>query len=267
MISGDIEIVDVHPGHWINLIRGPNPRSASDGPGWLVLVHHDQQVIHAILDGRPLPGLIGQRVGDLKILRRRFRARRVVCLEKDLLRRAHTWGESRLSYDMDYIEQLLTLVAAFRRERGAGLRMEPATPPGPLPPFSWIQFVFNRLWPDNTSIILYVVDQAAAEIFTSLILRKRRGDLDLLTTDLHMGGRGLAAGDWRADRSRLLALLSAEVAPPYLACFTTLDAWKQWLAAPFCTDVHDTDLILEPYPRRLGVLSILVRLAARLRRA
>jgi hypothetical protein len=267
MISGDIEIVDVHPEHWTNLIHGPDPRTKTNGPGWLILVHHDEQVTHAVLGGRPLPELIGQRVGDLKSLRHRFRARRVICLEKDLLRRAHTWGESRLSYDMDYLEQLLILVAAFRKERGAGLRLEPPTPPGPLPPFSWLQFLFNRLWPDKTSTILYVVDQTKRKIFTSLILRKRRGDLDLLTTDLHMGERGLAAGDWRADRTRLLSAISAEVAPPYLACFTTLRAWKQWLAAPFRSGTSKDELIVEPCPRRLAVLSSLIRLAAWLRRA
>ncbi len=267
MISGDIEILDVHPEHWTNLIHGPEPRLETDDAGWLILVHHDEQVIHAILGGRPLPELTGQRVSDLKSLRHRFRARRVVCLEKDLLRRAHTWGESRLSYDMDYLEQLLILVAAFRRERGAGLRLEPPTPPGPLPPFSWLQFLFNRLWPDDTSIVLYVVDQTREKIFTSLVLRKRRGDLDLLTTDLHMGDRGLAAGDWRADRVRLLSALSARVAPPYLACFTTLDAWKKWLAAPFRPGVRRHDLIVEPFPRRLAVLSAVIRLLARLRRA
>jgi hypothetical protein len=271
MISRGIAIVDVHPEHWTNLIRGLFPQEKIENAGWLVLVHHDERVIHSILGGKPLLELIGQRVGDLKSLRHRYRAARVVCLEKDLLRRAHTWGESRLSYDMDYVEQLLTLVAAFRREREAGLRVEPPTPPGPLPPFTWIQFVFNRLWPDDTCVALYVVDEERGGIFTSLILRKRRGDLDLLTTDLHMGAMGLSAMSWRTDRGRVLSSLSEKVAPPYLACFTTLDAWRKWHAAPLGSDVlvslrREDTLILEPYPRRLAVLATAIRLIARAKR-
>jgi hypothetical protein len=267
MISREIAVVDVHPEHWTNFIRGPLEKPPAEGNGWLVLVHHDNRVIHAVLGGKPLPELLGQSVDDLAALRHSFQASRVVCLEKDFMRRTHTRFDSGLSYDMDYVEQLLTMVAAFRKERGSGLRVDPPTPPGPVPPFSLVQFLFNRLWPDNTSIVLYVIDEEKESIWTSLILRKRRGDLDLLTTDLHLGDSGLAPMDWRADRLRLLSDLSARVAPPYLAFFSKRDAWAGWLATPFRTDAPRNDLVVEPFPRRLAVLSTLIRLLTRLRRA
>jgi len=267
MISRDIAVVDVHPEHWTNLIRGPAGKTPAGGNGWLVLVHHDNRVIHAVLGGQPLPRLLGRPVDDLASLRHRFQAGRVVCIEKDFMRRTHARFDSSLSYDMDYVEQLLTMVAAFRKERGSGLRVDPPTPPGPVPPFGLLQFLFDRLWPDNTSIVLYVVDEEHESLWTSLILRKRRGDLDLLTTDLHLGDSGLAPADWRTDRLRLLAELTARVAPAYLACFCTRDAWARWLAAPFRSDVLPEDLIVEPYPRRLAVISTVIRLLARLKRA
>jgi len=267
MISRDIAVVDVQPEHWTNLIRGPVEKPTVEGNGWLVLVHHDNRVIHAVLGGKPLQQLSGQPVDDLVSLRHRFQAARVVCIEKDFLRRTHTRFDSSLSYDMDYVEQLLVMLAAFRKERGSGLRVDPPTPPGPVPPFGLLQFIFDRLWPDNTSIVLYVVDEEHESLWTSLILRKRRGDLDLLTTDLHLGDSGLAPADWRADRFRMLSELSVRVAPAYLACFCTRDAWASWLAAPLRPGVTPDDLIVEPCPRRLAVLAAAIRLLARLKRA
>lgn len=267
MISRDIAVMDVHPDHWTNLIRGPLAKKPGQGAGWLMLIHHDNRVIHAVLGGKPRRDLLGQPVDDLAALRQRFRASRVVCIEKDFLRRTHTRFDSGLTYDMDYIEQLLTMIAAFRKERGSGLRMDPPSPPGPVPPFSLVQFIFNRLWPDNTSILLYVIDEDKETIWTSLILRKRRGDLDLLTTDLHLGPAGLDAGNWKSDMVRLREVASIRVAPPYLACFSSLRGWSRWLASPFRLDARRDDFVVQPFPRRLAVFSALFRLLARLRRA
>jgi hypothetical protein len=171
---------------------------------------------------------------------------------------------------MDYAEQMLTLIAAFRKERGAGLRVEPPTPPGPVPPFGLVQLLFNLLWPDNTSIVLYVVDEDTEKIFTSLILGKRRGDLDLMTTDLYLGEQGLNVRNWRADQIRLRKLVSEKVATPYLACFATLRAWRDWHDADTGSACMKRlrkagDLILDPFPRRLEVLSSVIRTVSKLR--
>lgn len=270
MISRDIAVVDVHPRHWTNFIRGPLEKPAGQKKEWLVLVHHDNRVVHAVVGGKPRPELLGTPVDDLAALRHRFQASRVVCVEKDFMRRTHTRFDSSLTYDMDYVEQLLTMVAAFRKERGSGLRMDPPSPPGPVPPFGLVQFLFNRLWPDNSSIILYVTDEEEKSVWTSLILRKRRGDLDLLTTDLHLGPAGLDPKNWKADRLRLSQVVASRVAPLYLACFASLSAWKSWHGAPLgsATLSHlrsAGELVLEPFPRRLEVLSSAVRMLAKLR--
>lgn len=270
MISRDIAVVDVHPEHWTNFIRGPHKKPPAEGKGWLVLVHHDNRVIHAVMGGKPRPELLGQPVGDLAALRHRLQASRVICIEKDFMRRTHTRFDSSLSYDMDYIEQLLIMVAAFRKERGSGLRVDPPTPPGPVPPFGLVQFLFDRLWPDNTSVLLYVIDEEKEALWTSVILRKLRGHLNLLTTDLHLGKSGLDPKNWKADRIRLSQIASSRVAPPYLACFATLRAWRDWHAAPLGSATLKQlrsagELVLEPFPRRLEILSSVIRMLAKLR--
>jgi len=269
VISKDIAVIDCHPDHWTNLIRGPGRPAPGKKAGWLVLVHHDNIVFHAILGGRPMPELIGRPVEDLAELRRRYCAKRVLSLEDGMLRRTLTRAESRLSYDTDYVEQMLTLIGSIRQERGAGYRVEPPTPPGPLPPYSWVQFVFDHLWPDKTAFVFYVIDEDQEKLFTSLILRKQKGDIDLLTTDLHMGSDGLDPKKWRNDRTRLLDSVAAKVASPYLACFVTLNAFKTWNNAPlgsgsFKRLQQNQELIIAPYPRRLEALTTTVRLVARL---
>ncbi len=265
MISRDIELVDVHPEHWINLVRGPGaPPGAPADLGWLLLVHRNGRIVHAVHQGRRLPELLGRPVDDLAGLRRSYGARRVLCLERDFMRRTHTRADSSLAYDMDYAQQMLILLDAFRTERGTGIELDPPTPPGPIPPFAWVQFAFDALWPDGTSILLYVVDDDREEIWTSLILRKRAGDLDLLTTDLHLGEDGLDPRHWRTDSERVLSLVDARVARPYLACFASLEAFREWMAAPLGSDAFahlraGRDLLLEPWPRRLAWPTALVR--------
>jgi len=265
VISRDIAIVDVHPEHWINLVRGPGAPSGSPaGQGWLLLVHRSGRIVHAAHQGRRLPELLGQPKDDLAGLRRRYGARRVLCLERHFMRRTHARADSSLAYDMDYAQQMLILLDAFRTERGTGIELDPPTPPGPIPPFAWVQLAFDALWPDSTSILLYVVDEGREEIWTSLILRKRAGDLDLLATDLHLGVDGLRPGVWRTDSERVLSLVGARVARPYLACFASLSAFREWMAAPLGSDAFarlraGRDLLLAPWPRRLAWPTALVR--------
>jgi hypothetical protein len=264
MISRNIAVVDVHPEHWNHLIRGPGrkpggrPKKTHRRSGWLLLVHEDGLVSHAVLRGWPRPDLVGTPVDDLKALRRRHNARMAVCLEKGCLRRAMRAAESSLSYDMDYAEQVLTYVSAFRAERGSGLVADPPLPSWPVPPFGALQFVFDRLWPDGTSLVFYVVDEERQEIFTSLILRKRQGDIDLLTTDLHLASRGLQASSWKTDRERLIAWIGERVAPVHLAWFSSLQAWRNVKnsrpgSGAFRRLRASGDLIVNPFPHRLAI--------------
>ena len=156
------------------------------------------------------------------------------------------------------------VIAAFREERGTGLRLDPPSPPGPVPPFAWLQFLFDRAWPDDTSILFYVIDEARAEIWTSLVLRKRQGHLDLLSSDLHFGEQGLRAGSWRDDRARLLALAAERVASPFLGLFASREGWRQWQNAVLGSGAlaalrEQQRVVLDPLPRRVHGLLLAIR--------
>ena len=272
MISRDIAVVDWHPEHWIRMMRRPAGAGSKASGGWLVLVRDEQErIVHAVLRGARCPELVGQPVGELAVRRREHDVDRVVCIEQGFLRRTFSHAESRLQFEMDYVEQLLTLIAAFRAERGSGLRLDPPSPPGPVPPFAWLQFLFNRAWPDDTSVLIYVIDEERAEIWTSLVLRKRGGHLDLLTSDLHFGEHGLRAGSWREDRARLLALASGRVAPPFLGLFASREGWRQWRRAALGSGAlpalrKQQRVVLDPLPRRVQGLLMAIRALGRLLR-
>jgi len=265
MISRDIAVVDWHPDHWIRLMRGPGGSGAKGSGGWLVLVRDEQErIVHAVLRGAPRPELVGQRVGELAARRRAHDADRAICIEQGFLRRTFSRAESRLRFEMDYVEQLLTLIAAFREERGSGLRLDPPSPPGPVPPFAWLQFLFDRAWPDDTSMLIYVIDEVRAEIWTSLVLRKRGGHLDLLSSDLHFGEQGLRADSWHNDRVRLLALAAERVAPPFLGLFASREGWRRWQAAALGSGAlsalrKQQRVVLDPLPRRVRGLLLAIR--------
>ncbi|MBN2498439.1 MAG: hypothetical protein JXR96_27865 [Deltaproteobacteria bacterium] len=251
MISGRIEVVDLHPDHWCNLIRGPDGKDGGRlAEGWLVLVCRQDRIVHASLRGLPCDALLGGSCRDLASLRASFGVQRVICMQEGLLARAIGRFDESLHMEMDYAEQLICALRAFRAERGTGLRIDPPTPPGPVPPYSLLQMAFDRLWPDGSSCLLYVIDEDLDALWSSLILRKKRGSVDLLSSDLLLGSEGLRPHAWRGDRARVLRLVTRRVAPVYLGLFSSLEAWRALLASPLDA-LTNADFVLDPAPRRL----------------
>jgi hypothetical protein len=260
MICRDIAVVDVDPQHWVHLLRGPGGSVSAPGTtaerGWLLLVHAQGRIVHASCRGRRVGELCGQNLGDLRPLRQRYGVSRVLSLERGFMGRALARADGKLAYRMDYAQQMLILLDAFRKERGTGIHMEPPSPPGPLPPYAWLQAAFDGLWPDDSCLAFYVLDDERNSIWTSLILRKRSGDLDLLTTDLHLGDEGLDPTCWRGDLDRFEGVLTARVARPFMGVYVSLEAYGAWLDAPFGSQTFARlraghDLLLQPFPRRL----------------
>ena len=230
MISADIQVLDMHPEHWARLLRSLTPPGGLGS--WALILEEEGSVLHAVSSSGDLPDLLGRSSLDAASLRAELGMDRILILEHGALRRILKKADADLALGQDFAEQLLKIWGAFRSERGRGLRMDPPTPPGPLPPFFLLEGLFHHLWPDDTSLVLYVVDEVLERIFTSLVLRKRKGQLDLITSDRCLGEHGLRAGDWRRDRRRSLELISRQIAPCHAACLCSLEAWRIFLKRP-----------------------------------
>lgn len=271
MISPDMVVVDVHADQWIRLVRGfeTSRGHAGEVRRFLILVHEGGRIVHAVSGNRPCFELLGQAVPDLSQLRRKYGAKRVISLEREVLRRIFTRAESRLSFDMDFSQQVLVMVEAFRTERGKGYDVFPPTPSGPLPPFALVQFIFDQLWPDNTSVVYYLVDQRSRRLHTSLILRKRSGDVDLLTTDLHLRADGLDARNFRTDYRRVSQVIAARVARPFVAFWGTTEGWQELMNDATQRSLsrlrREHAVIIDPFPVRLMALAAIVRFIERIK--
>ena len=230
MISADIQVLDMHPEHWARLLRSMTPPGGLGS--WALLLEEKGAVIHAVSSLGSLPDLLGRSSLDAATLRAELGVDRILILEHDALRRILKRADADLALGQDFFEQWLKIWGAFRSERGRGLKMDPPTLPGPLPPFFLLEGLFQHLWPDDTSLVLYVVDEVLDRTFTSLILRKRKGQLDLISSDRCLGEHGLRADDWRRDRGRALELIRRQIAPCHAACFCSLDAWRIFLNGP-----------------------------------
>jgi hypothetical protein len=211
VIAPDLVALDVHPEHWLRLLRSLDALARGLG--------------------RPLPG-------------------------RESFARALAAAAPRLALDEDPAAQWLALVNPWSGRV-----------------FRALQLAFDRLWPDGTSLVLMVVDEDLDELWTSLIARKARGDVDLLTTDRRLGSDGLQPVGWRADAPRLLELVARRVAPPHAGLFCTRAALEGWLASPDRLAALDRlrasgEVLLAPWPWRLAgalfVLRALARLGVRL---
>jgi len=184
-----------------------------------------------------------------------FGGGRTIWSEPDRLARALAAAAPRVRADMDPADQARQVLAAALADAGRT--------PGPLLaawlhlPFGLLQAAFDRLWPDGTALALYVVDEDLDEVWSSLILRKARGSLELLTTDRCLGADGLDASAWRTDAARARAALARRVAPVHAACFCSREALFAWLEAPPGADPLARlraagDVLLEPWPWRVA---------------
>jgi len=159
-----------------------------------------------------------------------------------------------LRADMDPIAQLLALA---RAGAAAGLPVPPALAALGRAPFLLLQAAFDRLWPDGTTLVLYAVDVDLDAVWTSLVLRKERGDVALLGGDGLLGEQGLRAARWREDVPRLLGALAGRVGPAHAALFFTRDGLLELLAAPrplacLARLRARREALLTPWPWRLA---------------
>ena len=251
MISADIQVLDMHPEHWARLLRSMTPPGGLGS--WVLLLEEEGFVIHAVSSLMDMSDLLGRSSLDAASLRVELGVDRILILEHGALRRIIKRVDADLALGQDFLEQLLKIWGAFRSERGRGLRMDPPTPPGALPPFFLLKGLFQHIWPDDTSLVLYVVDEDLERTFTSLILRKRQGQLDLITSDRCLGEHGLRADDWHRDRGRSLELIRRKIAPCHAACFCSLEAWRIFLKRPIGSEALASqqaleNWIMEPLP-------------------
>lgn len=253
MISPSIDISWIDGTHWARLLSlgggGGSP------PPFLIVVHEGGRCLKAIhtVRGRIPPSAVGA-LDPMENLRVRWGAKGVLLLERGAPRKLLARAEGRIDPDWDYLRQGVEYLRGLRKERGRSIRIHPDPIRRLVPlPHALTQWVFNRAWPDGSSIVFALFE--GEEPWTSLVLRKRGGDVDLMTTFGRFAGRLPAAGRWQERVGGILDVVRREVAPPHLALMAERGGFMEVLQGGGPRRLRELQgegrVILAPAPRLL----------------
>ncbi|MCC6751618.1 MAG: hypothetical protein IT371_28460 [Deltaproteobacteria bacterium] len=256
MIAKELRIVDIDPQHLANLYRLVDPPGGSDTmpPGFLdrLAPPPPGKEKDALYQGRQRPVLAFTRRGqvlrvvqlgggtlpatslrsaaptDLKAFRTAHNLPLVVAVDVDELPGLLAQAQNKVRLDEDLVAQALSALRVLSDALGGAIHVEPRLWEAlPIPPYELLQATFDRLLPDDRSFVFYVVDRG--RIWTSLIVRKRQGDIDLVTTHLSIAEQ-VPFSTIRQDAPKIVAAVTKRFAPPHAAIFVPLGVWHQLLA-------------------------------------
>lgn len=260
MLSPEIRITDVDGAHWVNLLALAR-RSNVVRRGWIVAF-----VDPATDDGVPPRVVRALRSGageidpasiewhgpetPLEPIRRAHDVDRVLVVEDGAFATLLHDAEGKLDAQQDYVEQWLHILRAGRERIGKGLYLEPRVLTRfPIPSYAAVQGTFDRLWPDGRTLVLYVMDGDA--VHTSMILGKRGGDIELLTTHAAIAGDVTIGRGWRREYRNVLAAVKERFGTPHLGIFLDLDTWRRAAEGPRGTisrEIARRHIVMDPAP-------------------
>jgi hypothetical protein len=216
MVSERIELVDVDPEHWLNLVRlsrgelmprGPS-KEHKEKPAALSLLVEGGRVIKAnhSLEGT-IPGYEPKAgLDDLAALAEAEEVDRLTVIERGAPRRIMHNVQSALSLDKNFVEQGLTIYGAIREEMGKGLRIHPR-PKMPDVKYVAISTAVKMALAAGELLVIVIYsddgkikDSSGLPIVTSIILKiNDRAETELLTTTDSLVSAGLKVNDWKKD--------------------------------------------------------------------
>lgn len=265
VLAPDLQFVDVDGMHWARFLGlflrswaagGGEESGASARPGSLFVFVDGGRVLRALLTGAGEidPARIPWRGPgtDLEPIRRAHGAVRVVVLDEGALARLVEEAERRLAPGQDYVEQILHLLGAWRARVGDGIWMEPRRLSRfQVPSYDAVQRTFDQLWPDGRTLVFYLIDEEADEVYTSLILGKRKGDLSLVTTHLAVADEARIGRGWRRQCRDVLRTVSEWFGPPHIGLFASVESWRRVSGGPrgiLAREIARRHVIVDPAP-------------------
>jgi len=227
MIAGQILMADIDARQWINLIELLRPPHREPAP-FLVCLLDGERCLKAwhsrrgVLWGFAFPG-----PDHWEEIRRQYEVDFILALPRGALQEIFHAGQSRVETFDNYVRQLFNLI------EGLGAALEQYAfwhPKRPfklnLPSYEKIEKTFRRLWPDHSTVGLFVFDGEA--IFTSVILGKENGEVPLFTTLDAFGSETPPPGERGARR--IAELIAGHFAPLHTALFIQLSTLREMRA-------------------------------------
>ncbi len=195
---------------------------------------------------------------ELPLLAERFHARRCVRLVEGAAEEITERIAIRIERDDDYVAQWLVIARAIREAIEGGLVSVWPRPLAavPIPTAGMVRRALDTVLPDERALVIMLWSAQAP--WTAAVLRRRRGDVDLLAgPDLVARWTGPLGGDWRRDHRIVTAAIDEHVAPVHLGIYGDIASVRRLLrsAEPgaWAEAVATREIIVQPSPPYVAV--------------
>lgn len=236
MIDPAIRIVDLDPREWKNLLRflsTPAPLPGPEGArrsGGLIVLYDGARVVKAIHTARGrVADLAWNGPEALKPLARAQGVRWVIALREDALDELMHRVQERVTIGQDSLSQGLEWARAVRELLQEGqIAVHPRPLEGvPIPQASTLARALDLALPDDRTAVVYLFD--GPEVWTSLIVRKTRGVIDLVAGHRALG---LHPAELKSflDYPRILDAVRRKFGEPHFGFFAERSTAQRLLA-------------------------------------
>ena len=281
MISADLRVEGFDARSFTNLVslfapqvvnrmqRGPD---ASDAPeiesaetlagksGTLVIIVTEsgrvRKAFHTQV-GR-VRGLVYPGPAAMPALAAEYHAARCVVLREGAIEEISERIAARLERGDDYLAQWLVVARAVREAIESELVHVWPRPNAsvPIPSAGMVKRALDTVLPDGSAMVLVIWNGTAK--WTGAVLRRRRGEIDLLAGPDHIARwTGPLGGDWRRDHRFITEAVDRSVAPVHLGIYGDISTFRALLrsreAGAWARAVATRDLILSPAPAYVAV--------------
>lgn len=279
MISRDLRVDQIDPGHYANLWQLMHPPAGGDPEpqiwGPLAQIFSapapDPDSLAALSPRLPALALfsgarvvrviqVGGGVLPSEELRsfdqaglRAYRASQglpfVAAVDLEALPQLWAEAQRKVKLGDDLVAQELSMLRVFQGALGRQILVEPQLMGSlPLPTYAMLQKAFDHMLPDGRSLVFYLVDQG--RIWTSLIAVKEGGDIVRVT------GHGAIAREVRfssirSDAKAVNQAVAQRLAPPHIGIYLPLRIWHELVAgdrSAVARAIANRQALLDPAP-------------------
>lgn len=273
VLSTSVAMPDLDRDHILHWIELAVPPTVLADPRWAVVIVESGRpgtsptLLKTVVRGKgdvPIAGLTLPDMSDksLAALKTQLGANFLVVLESGIAGEVIGAVEREIDPRASMTEQALVWLRVLKQYDGKGLGTSPAILPLlPAPPIDALTKSFDLLIPDKSTLVAYVFENDGSGVFASVIARKRRGEIDLVTTHLalehELSAKSLARDPAR-HRERLCQLIADRFDRVAVGVFLDRATFERILIGPpdqLARELNNKKLIIDPAPTwLLGLL-------------
>jgi hypothetical protein len=264
VLSPELDLADLDARHWTNWWRLLVPPRVLAQPSWALAILDGGTLVKVIVTGKgsvdPLPAFGGPKA--LGSLAKTLGVEAVICVERDIIAKLSAEIEGALREGMDYAEQGLVALRAFKKHAGHGIWTEPALLEFlPSPNYEPIQRTFDLLVPNGSALVAYVIEDDRSRVHSSIIAVKEAGDITRAGTHRAIADlvpEASFARDWQKQQKRVLQAIEERFAKPSIALFLERATLMRILTGPsdqLARELNAKHVVIDPAPAwLLGLL-------------